>query len=210
MDSEAEKAKQARKQKIKELEASLFGTDQYWSEKTDLPELKRVDEFKEQFNGASSYKKMEPKKSAAARTRKSFFLQTSEKKREKPTTSFSDVIINDEAQQREQEEDTTLIETSPAMKEKPLTLAKKLLRQEVDSLDHGFMASASVAKRIGEKFNHILSASTPNYQQFDEPNYDELSMQSFRSKMSSAKTLDAIPDRSISSAARRKGLLRNL
>ena len=186
MESEEEKARLARKQKIKELEASLFGTDQYWREKTDLPELKRVDEFKEQFNGASSYKKLEAKKSAA-RTRKSFFLQTSDKK--KDTT--------DEAQSED-----TLID----LKEKPLTLAKKLLKQEVDSLDHGFMASASVAKRIGEKCGRVLSSSSSNYQQFDEPNYEELSVQSFRTKMSLARTREALPDQSVPSSASRKGL----
>ena len=58
--SEDKRAREERRRKIRELEASLFGASTADAFKVDLPELKKVDEYSTKFGKAERQKRYQP------------------------------------------------------------------------------------------------------------------------------------------------------
>lgn len=78
IDNSREAAREERKKKIRELEATLFGADNDWiSHKTDLPELQSVDEYASKY-GFAEAKKPQTQKLPRLKTanKPSAFLKT--------------------------------------------------------------------------------------------------------------------------------------
>ena len=105
MDEDTEADRVARKKKIKELEASLFGRDNEWmSRKTDLPRLQNVDEFSATFNTAEARKPSMtlPRLKTGGKSKKKLartFLQTITKKSKANGDGFDGIpLINDESE----------------------------------------------------------------------------------------------------------------
>ena len=100
MEEDTEAAKEARKKKIKELEASLFGSKnnaEDWIEKTDLPTLQNVDEFSAKFNMAETKKPLTALPRLKPKSKKNFLQKITKKKTRKTFGSrrkLTRVLIN--------------------------------------------------------------------------------------------------------------------
>ena len=107
MEEDTEAAKEARKKKIKELEASLFGSKnnaEDWIEKTDLPTLQNVDEFSAKFNMAETKKPLTALPRLKPKSKKNF-LQKITKKKARKTDGFDGIpLISDDEEDSEKDE----------------------------------------------------------------------------------------------------------
>lgn len=59
--SDEKRAREERRKKIRELEASLFGMSPIDTSKVDVPKLKNVDEYADKFEKAERQKRFQPK-----------------------------------------------------------------------------------------------------------------------------------------------------
>ena len=109
MDQDTQVAKEARKKKIKELEASLFGkSTEDWINKTDLPTLQNVDEFSAKFNMAETKKPLTSLPKLKPKSKKNFLQKITQKKVIKD--GFDGIpLISDDESEGSDNEDTTVI-----------------------------------------------------------------------------------------------------
>ena len=107
MEEDTEAAKEARKKKIKELEASLFGNSKNNADigKTDLPTLQNVDEFSAKFNMAEMTKKPLTALPRLKPKSKTNFLQKITQKKTRKTDGFDGIpLISDDEETSEKDE----------------------------------------------------------------------------------------------------------
>ena len=107
MEEDTEAAKEARKKKIKELEASLFGNSKNNADigKTDLPTLQNVDEFSAKFNMAEMTKKPLTALPRLKPKSKKNFLQKITQKKTRKTDGFDGIpLISDDEETSEKDE----------------------------------------------------------------------------------------------------------
>ena len=145
--SQKDPALEERRKKIKQLEADLFdiGLNSEFHSKTDLPELKNVNEFR------TTYDRARKKMSALKRSKTPLlhtlgFLNIQKSPKKYTSPDFDQIPLVDEESSEADPEETSneslfnklslkLGEKSAKQKIKPVSKALKILRKEVDQLD---------------------------------------------------------------------------
>ena len=159
--SQAEK--DARRRKIRELEASLFNNE-WTSEKTDLPQLKNVDEYSTRYGNAEPAQNQPRPKSIKQVKRPSSIFKM--RKKSKDANNFDKIpLIEDE------DADDT-IDNNEIFDPKKVSKTQKLLKSEVEQLDEAFNRifqeepSQSVIENLKKKHGLLIDRK-PKYQPFD-------------------------------------------
>ena len=202
MDAGEAEAKKKRRRKIKELEATLFGADNEWTNTTDLPKVKNVHEYANRFGEATMRSQLPlPRlKTAPRRHKKGPSLMLGRRKKRDEFDAIP--LIRDD----EDQEDTTEQYEAAAEKEKSTRLmsrTQRILKSEVEQLDEAFsrIFNEEPQKRVInnlKKKHGIRSSTTQKYDRLDQSSTntpvtdDRINVQAFREKMSRAQLCDTI------------------
>ena len=157
--------KDARRRKIRELEASLFNNE-WTSEKTDLPQLKNVNEYSIRYGNAEPAQNHPRPKSIKQIKRPSSIFKM--RKKSKDTSNNFDkipLIVDDD--------DADAIDNDNDFYDpKKVSKTQKLLKSEVEQLDEAFNRifqeepSQSVIENLKKKHGLLIDRK-PKYQPFD-------------------------------------------
>ena len=210
-------AKKKRRRKIKELEATLFGADNEWTNTTDLPKVKNVHEYANRFGEATMRSQLPlPRlKTAPRRHKKGPSLMLG---RRKKRDEFDAIPLI-----RDDEEDTTEQHEAAMQKStRPMSRTQRILKSEVEQLDEAFsrIFNEEPQKRVinNLKKKHGIRSTTQKYDRLDQWESstntpitdDRVNVQAFREKMSRAQLCDTImaPDIKVDPSPDQKRSLR--
>ncbi len=216
--ADTDEAVEQRKKKIKELEAQLFGGGYDWNTaKTDLPELKNVDEYTSKYGHAEAKRpdRLPRLRTAPKKAHHSIFKPSLRKNSSKNQDTFDAIPLVDDDEEAEKYNDLFADQQQvfePESRKKsslggrrlsrPLSKAQRLLKSEVDQLDEAFgkifqEPKENVIENLKKRHGLLVkrkshSDAADNYTQFD---FDPTTVKSFTEKMNRAQILDRVQDR---------------
>ncbi len=193
---EESQSREQRRKKIKELESSLFGSNNEWSMSgtttRDLPELKNVNEYASRLESVETRKgTQQPNSSLLGLTRlKTAATQayTSKKstsstlfsnKKSKHRNSFDDLsdLLKNEVKDEDFKAAEETLQNLPPVNKRPLSRSQRLLKSEVAQLDEAFHKifheepAQSVIENLKKK--HGLLVNSNKYERFDEEHQEQ-------------------------------------
>ncbi len=216
--SSSEAEKEARRQKIKQLEASLFGGTQD-SVTTGLPELQRVDEYSAQF-GLAERTKPRRKESALPNLKKQakkiFFPDPARRKGEKSGGKGYEALVHSDNDEEEEDfilEDDRAVVASPQQQQQQqqqpsqalfksrrrssatTTNSTNLLKSEVEQLDH------SIKHLVSDPKKEVLENLKKRHGFSRSPSFDPSSSNNSGVGFGSVTNVGAAPNAGLSRAS---------